>query len=133
MIDLHPTKCNICGGQVEYTETAKVYGRKNLRYQTSGYCYHCLNCGAIVGTHKARPDEAMGLLADKEMAKMRQKSHDLFDKLWKTCDERTAMYHKLADELDIPFEECHFGYFDKEQLRKIYSILVKLWREKYDR
>lgn len=133
MIDLHPTKCNICGGHVIYTEVAKVYGKRNLKFKTSGYCYHCINCGALVGTHKDRPDEAMGILANKEMSEMRQKSHDLFDKLWKNRKERTAMYQKLADELGIPFEECHFAYFDKQQLEKVYSILVKLWREKYDR
>lgn len=133
MIDLHPTKCNICGGHVVYTEVAKVYGEKNLKFKSSGYCYHCINCGAIVGTHKNAPKDAMGILANKEMAEMRQKSHKLFDTLWKTRDQRTAMYQRLADELGIPFEECHFGYFDLEQLKKVYSILVKLWREKYDR
>ena len=133
-IELYPTKCNICGSKVEYTEIAKVYGKRNLRYESSGYCYHCTNpkCKAIVGTHKARPLEAMGLLADKEMSQMRQKSHDLFDKLWKTREERTEMYHKLADKLGIPFEDCHFAYFTKEQLKQVYSILVELWREKFD-
>lgn len=133
MIDLHPTKCNICGGKVIFTEITKVYGKRKFKFQTSGFCYYCTKCHALVGTHKARPDEAMGLLADKEMSQMRQKSHDLFDKLWKNNEERTQMYQKLADELGIPFEECHFAYFTKEQLNKIYSILVKLWREKYDR
>ena len=133
MIDLHPTKCNICGGHVIYMKVDKVYGKNNLKYQTSGYCYRCINCGALVGTHKARPDEAMGILANREMSEMRQKSHALFDKLWKNGKQRTAMYHKLADELGIPFEECHFAYFTMEQLEKVYSILIKMWREKYDR
>lgn len=132
MIDLHPTKCNICGGRVVYTKVENVYGKKNIKFQTSGYCYHCTECGAVVGTHKEHPDEAMGILADREMCEMRQKSHKMFDNLWKTREERTQMYQKLANELGIPFEECHFAYFDKEQLRKIDSILVKLWREKYD-
>lgn len=132
MIDLYPTKCNICGGKVVYKKVEQVYGKKNIKFKTSGYCYHCEQCGAVVGTHKSNPKEAMGILADREMCEMRQKSHKLFDTLWKTKEQRTAMYQKLADELGIPFEECHFGYFDKEQLEKIYSILVKLWREKYD-
>lgn len=132
MIDLHPTKCNICGGRVVYTKVENVYGKKNIKFQTSGYCYHCTECGAVVGTHKDKPDEAMGILADREMCDMRQKSHKMFDNLWKNKEERTQMYQKLADELGIPFEECHFAHFDKEQLRKIDSILVKLWREKYD-
>lgn len=63
MIDLQPTKCNLCGGDVIFTSNAKVYGRT----YGSGKCYLCTNCGAYVGTHGPRPMEALGLLADKEM------------------------------------------------------------------
>lgn len=34
MIDIHPTKCNICGGKVIYTSNAEVYGRE----YGSDYC-----------------------------------------------------------------------------------------------
>ena len=63
MINTHPTRCNICGGRVTYGSNARVYGRE----YGSGYCYLCERCGAYVGTHKPRPREALGLLADESM------------------------------------------------------------------
>ena len=132
-IELCPKVCNICGGEVEYVEKTSIYGPV-LKYKTgSSYCYHCTKCGAVVGTHKEKPLEAMGLLADKEMRDWRQKAHSMFDKFWKTQEQRTACYQRLADEMGIPFEDCHFAYFTTKQLEQAYTILVKWWREMYDR
>jgi len=36
-------------------------------------------------------------------------------------------YRKLADQMEIPMHECHFGYFDMAQLKQAYDIL-KEWR-----
>ena len=133
MIELRPKVCNICGGKVEYASVAHVYGR-NLKYGTkSGYCYHCKNCGATVGTHEDRPSEAYGLLADENMRKLRQQNHNMFDKFWRNRSERTQCYQKLATEMNIPVEECHFAYFSADQLQSAYSILVKWWLQKFDR
>ena len=136
MIDLYPTKCNLCGGYVEYISNDKIYGKK----YGSGYCYHCTKCGAYVGTHKPRPREALGILANKEMQKWKIWCHDLFDKLWKGVPAyvmadgtkvdrvkpkmtRGQAYFLLAKEMNIPFKECHFGYFDLPQLKRAYAIL----------
>ena len=93
MINTHPTRCNICGGPVTYGSNARIYGRE----YGSGYCYLCERCGAYVGTHKPRPREALGLLRD--------------------------LYCWLAHKMDIPVGDCHFGYFDIDQLRRAYIIL----------
>ena len=114
-----PKVCNICGGEVELVLKTAIYGH-NLRYNSgSPYLYHCKKCGATVGTHKTRPHVAMGLLANKEMAEMRQKAHDMFDKFWKNAKDRTVCYQKLAEEMKIPFEECHFARFTLEQIAKL--------------
>ena len=131
-IDLFPKTCNICGGPVEYTTLERVYGHFLKYGKKSGHCYHCKSCGAVVGTHVDRPLEAYGLLANQEMAVLRQRNHDMFDHFWKNRAERTKMYKKLADAMGIPFEECHFGYFNVEELEKSYQILLKWWWEKYD-
>lgn len=132
-VDLKPKICNICGGKVEYVPLTRVYG-SYLKYgKKSGFCYHCKECGAVVGTHEDRPDEAYGLLADHKMCELRQKNHTMFDKFWKNRKQRTELYEKLAKEMGIPTEECHFAYFTAEELEKSYKILVKWWREKYDR
>jgi hypothetical protein len=132
--DLHPTKCNLCGAKVIYTSNAAVYGRE----YGSGKCYLCTRCGAYVGTHKPRPREALGLLADARMRKGKVMCHELFDAMWrgknKARDKRKRLYLWLSVKLEIPFEECHFGYFDLPTLRRAYVILrdtepEKIWKE----
>ena len=127
MIDLQPTECNLCGGDVIFTSNAKVYGKE----YGSGKCYLCSNCGAYVGTHGPRPTEALGLLADKEMRMAKMRCHDLFDKLWRDKRERTSLYYRLSKEMGIPAKECHFGHMDLQQLEWAYSI-VKRWESGND-
>ncbi len=118
---LHPKICNLCSGDVEYISNKKIYGKK----YGSGYCYHCTKCGAYVGTHKSRPKEAFGILANKEMRQMKMKCHDKFDSLWKTPTERRRLYERLADCMNIKVKDCHFGFFDMAQLQKAYAIITK--------
>lgn len=128
MIDLQPTICNLCGGQVIYTSNSRIYGRE----YGSGKCYLCTKCGAYVGTHIPRPEEAFGILANEEMRDMKKKCHDLFDKKWlcektvrKAKKARKKAYVELAKSLNIPIKDCHFGYFDMDMLNKAYEILKK--------
>lgn len=124
MIDIHPTICNICGGHVVFTTNATIYGKE----YGSGKCYLCENCGAYTGTHRPRPREALGLLADESMRKGKVACHDLFDAMWKgkkkAQKKRKDLYAWLADRMGVPVEECHFGYFDIHQLRRAYRILL---------
>ena len=127
-INLHPTICNICGGHVIFESNSRIYGRE----YGSGKMYYCTNCGAYVGTHKPKPTEALGLLANKEMRDLKMQCHDLFDKKWqyeKTCRKRhiarNKAYRDLADNLGISVKECHFGYFDMDMLQKAYAILKR--------
>lgn len=126
MIDLHPTTCNLCNGKVIFISNKKIYGKE----YGSGKCYYCTKCGAYVGTHVPRPTEAFGILADKEMRQRKMDCHELFDTLWQNEDSkvkrhiaRANAYQWLAKELDIPLENCHFGYFDLPMLNKAYRIL----------
>lgn len=125
-INLYPTKCNLCGGAVIYTSNAKIYGRK----YGNGRCYLCTKCGAYVGTHTPRPREALGLLADEQMRKGKIMCHEIFDSKWKgqpqASKKRKKLYGWLAEKLEIPYEDCHFGYFDLDMLRKAYRILLSI-------
>lgn len=126
MIDLHPTRCNICSGNVVYTSNAVIYGKE----YGSGKCYICQSCGAYTGTHRPRPKEALGLLADEPMRKGKVYCHDLFDAMWKgkpkAQKKRKDLYKWLADQMGIPVEDCHFGHFDIQQLRQAYMILMSV-------
>lgn len=127
-INLFPRKCNICGGKVIYTKNDYVYGKQ----LGSGFCYFCTQCFAYVGTHKSRPKEALGLLADEQMRKGKMYCHEIFDSFWKGKNKarykRTRLYWYLADELGIPVEYAHFGYFDLDLLRKAYKVLLR-WKK----
>ncbi len=129
MIDLQPTRCNICGGKVIFTSNAEIYGRP----YGSGKCYLCLECGAYVGTHKPRPRQALGILADKKMRDAKIICHTLFDRLWKgrryATRRRKYYYERLADKLGIPVNGCHFGYFDLPMLRRSYVVISEIIRE----
>ena len=115
MIDLHPKICNLCGGSVEYISNAAVYD--GMTYG-SGYCYYCRICGAYVGTHRNRPKDALGILADAEMREWKIKCHGVFDNLWQFKNEHTRRFYRnyyygeLAEALGISKSDCHFGYFD---------------------
>lgn len=128
MVELEPSKCNLCGGEVVFVSNSIVYGKE----YGSGKCYYCTECGAFVGTHEARPKEAYGVLADKEMRKMREVCHEEFDELWINCPSycrkiaRTAAYEWLAEKLSIRLGDCHFGYFGKELLYQAYEELIKI-------
>jgi hypothetical protein len=119
MVNVFPEICNLCGGKVIYTTNDKIYGR---RYG-SGYCYLCTNCRAYVGTHKPRPKEAFGILANEEMRNLKKLCHSIFDNLWKTPQERITKYKLLAQKMGIEEKNCHFGYFDLYLLNKAYEIL----------
>ena len=129
MIDLRPTTCNICGGDVVFTSNSVVYGKE----YGSGKCYLCQSCGAYTGTHRPRPKEALGLLADEKMRKGKVMCHELFDARWKgklkAQKKRRDLYSWLANQMGLSVEDCHFGHFDIHQLRQAYRILCSV-REK---
>lgn len=122
-MNLFPTHCNLCNGKVIFTSNSLIYGKE----YGSGKMYYCTNCGAYVGTHIPRPREAFGILANKQMRDMKKKCHELFDERWlKEKNKRKSRqreYSLLADYLHIPVSECHFGYFNLEQLKQAYSYL----------
>lgn len=120
-VNLRPTVCNICGSKVSFVSNGVIYGRE----YGSGKAYLCENCEAYVGTHKDSPLDAMGILANKRMRLLKQECHRIFDTLWENGRERTQMYRWLAKEMDIPFETCHFGWFDEPDLKRALVILKK--------
>lgn len=130
MINLYPEKCNLCNGKVIFTDNKRIYGKS----YGSGKCYICTKCGAYVGTHKPRPREALGLLANEEMRKGKKICHEIFDGFWKgkknSTQKRKKAYAEMAKILGIPVNECHFGYFDLPMLKKAYKAVVYMKRKR---
>lgn len=123
--DPKPTKCNLCGGVV-------IYNKADKGKSLSGFVYYCTECHAWVGTYPHDKEIAYGPLANFDTRKQRAEIHDWFDKLWKNHDERDMYYGKLAQELGIEKENCHFGMMESEMLEKALKIVKKWWFEKYD-
>jgi DNA-directed RNA polymerase subunit RPC12/RpoP len=120
-----PKTCRYCNSKVELVSNKEVYGRE----YGNGKCYKCVKCGAFVGVH---PDlkTPLGILADKELRELRKKAHGLFDRIWKNKKNyesrtraRNKAYKKLAEKLGIPYNECHFSWFDKDTILEAIEIL----------
>lgn len=106
-----------------YMTNDHVYGKQ----YGSGYCYYCTECHAFVGTHRPWPKVALGVLADKHMRELKVECHNIFDKFWrgkpKAKKKRDDLYMWLANKMGIPIQDCHFGYFDRDELRRALKIL----------
>jgi len=70
----------------------------------------------------------LGILADGRLKNLKVQCHDLFDYFWKSNKmSRAQAYVEMAARLNIPADECHFGWFDEEMLLRAKEIL-KVWR-----
>lgn len=116
-----PTTCPYCGGGVAYASNAVIYGRE----YGNGRCYICVKCDAYVGVHN-RTNIPLGRLANRELRELKKECHALFDPVWKQNKniKREHAYGRLANLLNIPINECHFGWFDKGMLLRAKAILI---------
>ena len=67
-----------------------------------------------------------------ELYDKKNEAHKWFDKLWRNHEERDIYYQRLANELGLPYESCHFSLMTMEQLDKAIPLIKKWWFEKYD-
>jgi len=61
---------------------------------------------------------------------LKKKCHALFEPIWKDSKyiNREQAYGKLANVLNIPASDCHFGWFDKDMLLRCLKIMSdKKW------
>ena len=105
-----PTECRYCGGPVEIAHHSDVYGRE---YSDWPWMYRCAPCDAYVGLHPFT-NIPLGILADRDLREARKRCKPVFERLFRSGRmTRSEAYAALADELRIPREECHFGWFDE--------------------
>jgi len=115
-----PKECPYCQSDVVYTSNAVIYGRE----YGNGRVYKCTGCDAYVGVHTGTRIP-LGRLANRELRELKKYCHDLFDPAWKGNKNlnREKAYGRLATILEIPHNECHFGWFDKDMLLKAREVL----------
>ena len=81
----------------------------------------CDNCGAYVGCHKnGDGTKPLGRLADAGLRAAKRNAHDAFDPIWREGEmSRGKAYSWLAEQLNVPKEDCHIGMFDIQQCMKV--------------
>jgi len=86
------------------------------------WVYLCNDCKASVGCH---PDTytPLGRMAGLNTRLMRRDAHRYFDELWKSgLMSRDLAYRWLAEQLQIPFENCHISWLTDKQLKTTIRI-----------
>lgn len=67
-----------------------------------------------------------------ERQEKRKIAHLWFDRLWRNHEERDEYYKKLAAEMKIPYEKCHFSLMNEKQLDEAIKIIKRMWWNKFD-
>ncbi len=105
-----PTECPHCQGKhIEIVHHEDIYGKA---YGEWPWTYLCTGCRAYVGMHPFT-NIPLGTLADAPLRRARNECKQPFEVLHKSKKmTRDQAYAGLATHLNIPEEECHFGWFD---------------------
>lgn len=120
-----PEICPHCDCKVDVVTHVKIYGRVFGEWP---FVYYCNNCESYVGMHPFT-NIPLGSLANKEMREARKRCKPYFDKLWlnNINFSRTDAYEWLAGKMNIPVEECHFGWFSVAQCEQAKTICDNAW------
>jgi len=111
--------CPYCGKAAELVDISAVYR------QSYGMIWLCKPCDAYVGVHKNSPKFApLGTLATKELRKLRNQVHSLFDPRWRKGKmTRSSAYAWLANQMNLRVEKTHVALFDEHQCKLALEIL----------
>lgn len=121
-----PTVCNMCGGTVVIKTHVDIYGRD---YSDWPWAYGCDVCDSYVGMHPFT-NIPLGTLADKATRAARNKAKAPFEVIHKQGYlTRKEAYYQLSKHLGIPFEHCHFGWFDIDMCEKALIASSKILRD----
>lgn len=126
----HIKTCEYCTRPAELLN----FGDNGYPYQRAyGPLWACLRCEAWVGVHPGttRP---LGRLANYELRQAKQAAHAAFDPLWERKKVRESIsrnkarkagYQWLSDQLGIPVNKTHIGYFNTSQCAKVVEVCSK--------
>jgi len=108
--------CPYCNQSTEYIDSSYVYGK------SYGMIYICKKCDAYCGVHKGT-DKALGRVANAELRELKKLAHATFDPIWQSnMKSRHEAYWWLSNQLNIPKEYTHIGFFGVETCKKVIKI-----------
>jgi len=117
-----PESCRYCGPRtpVFIGSHEEIYNGRS--YGDWPYVCLCDNCEAYVGLHPFT-DIPLGTLADADLREARKKNKSIFQNVLKrSLMSRNEGYQWLADEMEIPVEHCHWGWFEIQDCKKAGAI-----------
>lgn len=113
-----PTKCPHCGSDVIIQSNDAIYGKKYGEWPWAYVCTDRKGCDSYVGMHPFT-NIPLGTLATPSIRDARKKIKGRFYAMLDIRQvSRNEGYRLLAEEMDIPQSECHFGWFDVEACEK---------------
>ena len=113
--------CPYCSKPVILIDSITVYG---VDYGRMYACTDFPKCNSLVGANKSTL-EPFGTLANRELRKLRIKTHKLLDPLWRGHPKgaRTKVYYWIQKTMHISKEDAHIGKFSPNQCKTMISIL----------
>lgn len=113
--------CPYCGRETQLVNADEIYHEKGL-----GMVMMCKPCKAWVGVHTSGPNvgKAKGRLAGPSLRSLKIRVHAELDRLWKTQEERSAMYKSLSEFLAIPSEYTHIGMFSEKTMSNVFEFCM---------
>lgn len=109
--------CPYCKQPSQYVDSKIIWGK------SYGMIYYCQPCQSWVGVHKDEPEKALGRLANAELRELKKEAHAAFDPIWKSnMKSRHDAYTWLSEQLGIPRDYTHIGYFGVETCKKVITI-----------
>lgn len=123
-------KCPYCEKKAKLVTGEVVYPHRSDLAEKR--FYHCAPCGAYVGCHDGT-EKPLGRLANPKLRSLKMRCHDAFDPHWlsqkgkhgNVRDLRSQLYNRLAKQMGIPKDECHFGMFTEVQCEQALRLIAQ--------
>jgi hypothetical protein len=109
--------CPYCNEEAQLVTGREVYPHRPDLF--AKLFWACLPCKAWTGCHPGT-EKRMGRLANAETRQLKMAAHAAFDPLWKSGRmSRKEAYAWLREFTGLQERDCHIGWMDDDQLRKV--------------
>jgi len=121
--------CPYCNSTTKVVSEEFIYGR-SYNNKSMICCVNFPKCDSYVGTHE-EDGSSLGRLANSELRKYKKVCHDWFDKIWMDKHlTRNEAYEWLSDELEIPLDYTHIGFFNITTCKKVIKLCINFLDKK---
>jgi len=114
--------CPYCNSGTKVVSEEYIYG-KSYKGNNMICCVNYPKCNSYCGTHK-EDGTSLGRLADSTLRQYKKVAHSWFDQIWrnKKLLKRNEAYDWLSEQLGIPIEMTHIGWFNIETCKKVIKV-----------